>query len=139
MLILSSLPLIIVFTLIIWGLNKQYNLSQCFNGVIFYITGFPYLCITWLLLLRKKLTRSFSSKYKHVGDSYPGVPRGWKPIVQQAIIDIEKVMWPRWIPMFIKRWIHYLATGNSVVRVKYRWALNLRSWLTKGQIFYDVK
>ena len=78
-------------------------------------------------------------KYKHIGYSYPGVPDGWVTIVEKAIVDIERVMWPRWIPLFIKRWIHYLATDNSVVRVKYRWANNLRNRLTGHCMIMDIK
>jgi hypothetical protein len=48
-----------------------------------------------------------SEKYRHIGYSYPGVPNPWKPIVEKAIVEIEKEMWPRWIPLFIKRLIHY--------------------------------
>jgi hypothetical protein len=80
-----------------------------------------------------------SEKYKHIGYSYPAVPNGWKSIVEKAIIDIEREMWPRWIPMFIKRKIHYLATGNSVVRVKYRFWHKVRNKLTKGQMVTDIK
>ena len=55
--------------------------------------------------------------------------------IEKRIIDIEKIMWPqRWLPLFVKRWIHYLGTDNSVVRVKYRWALKLRDKLTGGQM-----
>jgi len=80
-----------------------------------------------------------SEKYKHIGYSYPSVPDGWKSIVEKAIIDMEKEMWPRWIPMFIKRKIHYLATGNSVVNVKYRFWYKVRKKLTKGQMVTDIK
>lgn len=80
-----------------------------------------------------------SEKYRHIGYSYPGVPSGWKSIVEKAIIDIEKEMWPRWIPRFIKRIIHYLATGNSVVRVRSRFWNKVRQKLTKGQIITDIK
>jgi hypothetical protein len=80
-----------------------------------------------------------SEKYRHIGYSYPSVPNGWKSIVEKAIIDIEKEMWPRWIPMFIKRIIHYLATGNSVVRVKYRFWYKVRKNLTKSQMVTDIK
>jgi hypothetical protein len=80
-----------------------------------------------------------SEKYKHVGYSYPSVPKGWVKIVEKAIIDIEKEMWPKWIPMFIKRIIHYLATGNSVVCVKYRFWYKVRKKLTKGQMITDIK
>lgn len=82
---------------------------------------------------------NFSKQYRHVGYSYPGVPVGWQPIVAKALVDIEKAMWPRWLPMFLKRWIHYFATGNTAYWVKYRWAYNLRQKLTKGQIVTDVK
>lgn len=80
-----------------------------------------------------------SEKYKHIGYSYPSVPDGWKSIVEKAIIDMEKEMWPRWIPMFIKRKIHYLATGNSVVNIKYRFWYKVRKKLTKGQMVTDIK
>ena len=80
-----------------------------------------------------------SEKYRHIGYSYPGVPKGWQAIVEKTIVEIEKAMWPRWIPMFIKRKIHYLATGNSVVRVKSRFWNKVRSWLTGGQMVHDIK
>ena len=80
-----------------------------------------------------------SEKYKHIGYSYPTVPEGWLKIVEKAIVDIEKEMWPRWIPMFIKRIIHYLATGNSVVYVKYQFWYKVRKRLTKGQMVTDIK
>ena len=83
---------------------------------------------------------TFAKKYKHIGYSYPGVPKGWVDITERALVKIEKVMWPYWwMPFFVKRLIHYLATGNSVVRVKYRWALKLRDKLTHGQMVQDVK
>ena len=82
----------------------------------------------------------FHKKYIHVGNSYAtGAPAGWVHIVEQAIIRIEKIMWPTWMPMFLKRWIHYLATGNSYVRIKYWWAYNLRRKLTGGQSITDIK
>lgn len=83
--------------------------------------------------------RKVSEKYRHIGYSYPGVPNPWKPIVEKAIIEIEREMWPRWIPLFIKRWIHYLATGNSVVKVRSRFWYRIRAKLTKGQIITDIK
>lgn len=81
----------------------------------------------------------FYKKYRHVGISYPGVPQGWVPIVERAIIYIEREMWPRWMPFPLKRFIHWLANGNSVVRVKYWWAYRLRQRLTKGQMITDIK
>jgi hypothetical protein len=78
-------------------------------------------------------------KYSHVGYHYNSVPHGWKSIVKKAIQDIEKEMWPRWIPMFIKRKIHYLATGNSVVMIKNRFWDKVRKKLTKGQMITDIK
>lgn len=83
---------------------------------------------------------SFSEKYIHIGYSYPGVPSGWVNIVKEAIILIEKEMWPQWyLPLFIKRLIHYLATGNSVVRIKYYFFYNIRRKLTNNQIITDIK
>jgi len=74
-----------------------------------------------------------------MGYSYPGVPGPWQPIVEKAIIEMEKEIWPqRWLPRFVKRWIHWLATGGSVVRVKYWWAYRLREKLAHGSIT-DIK
>lgn len=80
-----------------------------------------------------------SEKYRHIGYSYPGVPNGWKPIVEKAIVEIEKEMWPRWIPLFLKRKIHYWATGNSVVNIKSTFWHFVRSKLTDRQIITDIK
>jgi len=81
----------------------------------------------------------FSDRYRHVGYSCLGVPKTWKPVVQQCIIDIEKLMWPRYLPFWLKRLIHYLGTGNSIVRVKYQWAFDLRSLITGGTLIQDIK
>lgn len=81
----------------------------------------------------------FTHRYRHVGYSHLGVSSCWKPTVQKCVIEIEKLMWPRWMPFWLKRLIHYLATGNSVVRVKYWWAHNLRRWITKGAMITDIK
>jgi hypothetical protein len=84
--------------------------------------------------------KTLSEKYKHIGYSYAGVPTGWKSIVEYTIQKIEKEMWPQWyLPMFIKRLIHYLATENSVVGIKYKNCYKLRRYLTKGQIVMDIK
>jgi hypothetical protein len=80
-----------------------------------------------------------SEKYRHIGYSYPGVPKGWVSIVEEAIIKIEKEMWPSWIPIFLKRKIHYWATDNSVVKVKSKFWYKIREKLTKGQIITDIK
>lgn len=93
------------------------------------------------LLLEKyfnKINMEFYEKYRHIGYSSASVPKGWVPIVEKALIEVEKVMWPWWMPMFLKRWIHYLATGNSVVKVKFWWAYRLRQYLAKGNI-QDIK
>lgn len=83
----------------------------------------------------------FHKKYRHVGNSYAdaSVPAGWIPIVKKAIIEIEKLMWPRWMPKFLKRLIHHLATGGSFVKIKYYWAYKLRGKLTKHCIIQDIK
>ena len=79
-------------------------------------------------------------KYSHIGVSYPSVPQGWKPIVEKALIEIEKEMWVSWLPMFLKRWIHYLATGNSVVRIRSQFWYKIRKILTHGgMIVMDIK
>jgi hypothetical protein len=84
--------------------------------------------------------KSFSEKYRHVGYSYPSVSSGWKDIVEQAVIRIEKIMWPqKYLPLFVKRLIHYLATGNSVVRIKYYFFHDIRNRLTNNQILTDIK
>ncbi len=82
----------------------------------------------------------FSKKYRHIGNSYAGVPRHWKPVVEKHLVRIEKVMWKQWwMPRFIMRAIHFLATGGSVVRIKFWWAYNLRNKLTGSQIIQDIK
>jgi len=83
-------------------------------------------------------SKKFYKKYRHVGISYPAVPPGWVPKVKQAIIDIEREMWPVWMPMFIKRFIHYRATGGSIVRVKSRFWYRVRDRFAKGMIT-DIK
>ena len=80
-----------------------------------------------------------SEKYRHIGYSAPSVSKGWVKIVEDTIVEIERSMWPRWIPLFIKRWIHYMATGNSVVRVKSRFWYKIRTRLTKNMIVTDIK
>ncbi len=81
----------------------------------------------------------FWKKYRHVGYSHVGVGAGWNKIVEKAVVEIEKVMWPKWMPKFLCRWIHFLATDNSVVRVKYWWAHSLRNKLTGGRMINDIK
>ncbi len=81
----------------------------------------------------------FHEKYQHVGISRPGLPKGWEPIVKKAIIIIEPAMWPQWIPFPVKRIIHWLANGNSVFFIKYRWANRLRDYLTHSQMITDIK
>lgn len=84
--------------------------------------------------------KTFSERYKHIGYSYPGVPSGWKSIVENAIVKIEKEMWPQWyLPLFIKRLIHYLGTNNSVIGIKYKFFYKLRIKLTNDQIVMDIK
>jgi hypothetical protein len=49
-------------------------------------------------------------------------------------------MWPQWyLPLFIKRLIHYLGTGNSVIGIKSKRFYKLRKYLTGGQIIMDIK
>lgn len=81
----------------------------------------------------------FYKKYTHVGTSYPSVPDPWKPIVEEAIKKIEKKMWPRWMPMFIKRWIFKLATGNSIVRIRSKFWFKIYKHLTKSSVITQIK
>lgn len=81
----------------------------------------------------------FYKKYSHMGYSYLAVPDPWKPIVMKAVIAIEKEMWPKWMPLFIKRWIHYLATGNSVVRIRSMFWSRVRDKLTGHMLITDIK
>ena len=88
----------------------------------------------------KKIDKKFDSrKYTHVGYSHAAVPEGWKPIMYKAIVDIEKAMWPSWMPMRVKRFIHKKATGNSVVAVRSRFWNKIRAFTTQGQIVTDIK
>jgi len=81
----------------------------------------------------------FYKKYSHVGYSFLNVPKAWQPIVKKAVIAIEKEIWPRWMPMFIKRWIHYLATGNSIVRVRSRFWSKVRDKYAGHMMITDIK
>lgn len=82
----------------------------------------------------------FYKKYRHIGNSYASVPGHWKPVVEKHLIRIEKIMWPQWwMPQFMKRFVHYLATNNSVVRIKYWWAYNLKNKFTNHQSITDIK
>ena len=83
--------------------------------------------------------KTFSQKYNHVGYSYLSIPTPWGPVVKQCIIDIEKLMWSKYLPFWFKRLIHYLATGNSVVRIKYWWAHRLRNYLTGHTMIQQIK
>jgi len=82
---------------------------------------------------------AFSKKYKHLGTSYPGVPKGWKQLTMECLQEIEEEMWPQWMPYWLKRFIHYQATGNSVVKVKSNFWYKIRSYFTNGMIVFDVK
>ena len=82
---------------------------------------------------------TFSKKYKHLGISYPNVPDGWKLLVTNCLIEIEKEMWPQWMPFWMKRFIHYQATGYSVVRVKSRFWYKIRTYFTDSMIIFDIK
>lgn len=81
----------------------------------------------------------FAKRYRHIGVSFPSVPEGWIPIVKNAVELIEKRMWPQWIPLPLRQLIHWLATGNSVVKIKYYWAYRLRQYLTRGQMISCIK
>lgn len=81
----------------------------------------------------------FHKKYSHVGISYPNVAPYWGEVVKEAIVKIEREMWPRYLPLFIKRLIHYMAMGHSVVYIRSRFWYKIRTKLTKGQMIRDIK
>lgn len=92
-------------------------------------------------LLNKKSeldVEKFWKRYRHIGYAGLGVPRGWVLITAKALINIEREMWPGWMPFWMKHLIHYLATDNSVVRIKYRWAYNLKQKIVHCMVT-DVK
>jgi len=78
-------------------------------------------------------------KYRHIGNSFPSVPKGWVPIVERTIELIESEMWVKWLPKFIKRYIHEKATGNSVYYIRSPFWNKIRNKLTKGMIVHDIK
>lgn len=84
-------------------------------------------------------TTTFSERYSHIGYSHLNIPDGWKSIVERGIVRIEREMWVRWLPMPLKRLIHYLAYGRSVVYIKSNFWYNVRNFLTRGQIVTDIK
>lgn len=81
----------------------------------------------------------FEDRYIHVGYSSLSVPRAWIAWVKEAIHLMEREMWPTWMPMWLKRLIHYLATGNSYYKVKSNFFFKLRTYLTTGSIILQIK
>lgn len=81
--------------------------------------------------------------YKYLGYVYAGVPQGWKPIVEKMIIDIDKLVRPRYLPKFVLNAVRYLATGNSVVRLRSYFWHGVHRYLSsvKGHFafIYDIK
>lgn len=79
--------------------------------------------------------KTFSDKYHHLGYSHPSVPEPWVKSVEECLIKLEKLMWPkRWMPMWSKRLIHYLYTDNSVVRVMYPFFGKIKERVSVGGI-----
>ena len=62
--------------------------------------------------------------YRYLGYTYPSVPDGWEPIVRQMLRDIDRKIRPWYVPRFILNWMYWLASGNSVVRVRSRFFYN---------------
>lgn len=65
-----------------------------------------------------------SKKYRYLGYTWMSVPEHWKPVVLEVFKEMDKYR-PKLMPRFLLCFLHYLATGGSVVRVKYWWAYNL--------------
>jgi len=85
--------------------------------------------------------KTFAYKYKHLGYSYTGsIPGPWEEPVQEFLKYIERKSWPKYLPRFICRAIHYLAyqRGGSYW-IRYNYWYNLRTEITKHIIIYDIK
>ena len=88
----------------------------------------------------KKLSKEkFQKKYIHCGYSFLDVPYHWEQHVRKAIVDIEKVMWPQWMPFWLKHIIHWLACKNHIYKTNYYWAENLRAYLTNSTRITQIK
>jgi hypothetical protein len=137
-------PIKLLFDLLFWKITKYHNLRESHSN-------FCEICNCFFKLRDKTITTvskyklhskpytKFSKKYQHLGYTQLGVFDSWKPVIKETIIKLEKYIWPRWLPLFVKRWIHYWATENSVVRVKNRFWYNIENKLTKGFSIFDIK
>ena len=79
------------------------------------------------------------NKYAYLGNSYPGVPDPWKPIVMNMLRDIDKEIRPWFIPRFICNWIQWLAMRNSGVSINNYFWYNLISKIRKNTTIFDIK
>ncbi len=82
--------------------------------------------------------KNFSNKYSHVGNCWADVPDKWTNHVQKCVVEIEKLMWPQWIPFWLKRLIHYLAAGNNVFYVRNAFFDLIRHYLTGSAIICSI-
>lgn len=78
-------------------------------------------------------------KYTYLGYVYPSVPKGWVKIIENMVEQIDKIVRPWYIPLFILNIISKLANGGSVCYVKNWFWQNVLEKITKGVKITDIK
>lgn len=79
------------------------------------------------------------NKYSYLGNSYPGVPDSWKPIVLDMLKDIDKIVRPWFIPRFVCNWIQWLTMRNSGISINNYFWYNILSKIRKENTIFDIK
>ena len=64
--------------------------------------------------------------YRYMGYTHLSIPDGWVPIVKQMLRDIDREIRPWYVPRFILNWMYWLASGNSVIRIRSRFFYNFK-------------
>lgn len=79
------------------------------------------------------------NKYSYLGNSYPGVPVPWIPIVINMLRDIDKEVRPWFIPKFICNWVQWLAMRNGSFGIDKNFWYAIITKLRKGTTIFGIK
>ena len=82
---------------------------------------------------------NFRKMYRYLGYSSPDVPDGWKPIVKEMIVNIDRMVRPWYMPRFVLNWLSDLATGGSVVRIKNIYLYSVLRYFIKHNKITTIK
>jgi hypothetical protein len=80
-----------------------------------------------------------SKKYRYLGYTYLSIPKGWKDIVADMLVRIDKTTRPWYIPRVLLNWLHWLGTGGSVFRIRNRFWYNIFRKLYFECHIHDIK